>query len=125
MNGIILRTMITMLGLFLASSIVPGVEINGTGSFIFGAVLLGLINAFIRPIALLLTLPISLVTLGLFIFVVNAAMFGLVASILDGFMVGDFWSAVFGSIVVSITSTIASWTIGADGHYQVYVIRKD
>lgn len=125
MNGIILRTMITMLGLFLASSIIPGVEINGTGSFIFGAMLLGLINAFIRPIALLLTLPITVFTLGLFIFVVNAAMFGLVAAMLDGFMVGGFWSAVFGSVIVSITSTIASWTIGADGRYQVYVIRND
>lgn len=125
MNGIILRTMITLLGLFLASSIIPGVEINGTGSFIFGAVLLGLVNAFVRPIALLLTLPITLLTLGLFIFVINAAMFGLVAAMLDGFMVGGFWSAVLGSLIVSITSTIASWTIGPDGTYQVYVIRRD
>jgi putative membrane protein len=125
MNGIILRTMITMLGLFLASSIIPGVEINGTGSFIFGAVLLGLANAFIRPVALLLTLPFTLLTLGLFIFVVNAAMFGLVAAMLDGFMVGGFWSAVLGSMIVSITSAIASWTIGADGRYEVFVIRRD
>jgi putative membrane protein len=117
--------MITLLGLFLASSIIPGVEINGTGSFIFGAVLLSLVNAFIRPIALLLTLPITLLTLGLFLFVVNAAMFGLVAAMLDGFMVGGFWSAVLGSIIVSITSAIASWTIGADGRYEVYVIRRD
>ena len=124
MNGIILRTMITMLGLFLASSIIPGVEINGTGSFIFGAVLLCLANAFIRPVALLLTLPITLLTLGLFIFVVNAAMFGLVAAMLDGFMVGGFWSAVLGSLIVSITSAIASWTIGADGRYEVFVIRR-
>ena len=64
------------------------------------------------------------VTLGLFLFVVNAAMFGLVAAALDDFHVSGFWSAVLGSLVVSITSTIASWYIGPDGRYEVYVIRR-
>ncbi len=125
MNGIILRTLIIMLGLFLASALVPGVEITGTGSFILAAALLGLVNAFVRPVALLLTLPLTIVTLGLFLFVLNAAMFGLVASILDNFVVAGFWSAVFGAIVVSVTSTIASWYIGPSGHYEVFVIRRD
>ena len=71
MNGIILRTLIIMLGLFLASSIIPGVQITGTGNFILAAILLGLVNAFIRPIALFLTLPITIVTLGLFLFVLQ------------------------------------------------------
>lgn len=114
-----------MLGLFLASGLVPGVTITGTTSFIFAAIMLGLVNAFIRPVALLLTLPITLVTLGLFLFVVNAAMFGLVAWMLDGFYVSGFWSAVFGSIVVSITATISSWYIGSDGRFEVYVTRRD
>ena len=125
MNGIILRTLIIMLGLFLASALVPGVEISGTGSFILAAALLGLVNAFVRPVAFLLTLPLTIVTLGLFLFVLNAAMFGLVASILDNFVVAGFWSAVFGAIVVSITSTMASWYIGPNGHYEVFVIRRD
>jgi putative membrane protein len=125
MNGIILRTLIIMLGLFLASALVPGVEITGTGSFILAAALLGLVNAFVRPVALLLTLPMTIVTLGLFLFVLNAAMFGLVASMLDNFVVAGFWSAVFGAIVVSITSTIASWYIGPSGQYEVFVIRRD
>ncbi len=125
MNGIILRTLIIMLGLFLASALIPGVEITGTGSFILAAALLGLVNAFVRPVALLLTLPLTIVTLGLFLFVLNAALFGLVASILDNFVVAGFWSAVFGAIVVSITSTIASWYIGPSGHYEVFVIRRD
>jgi putative membrane protein len=125
MNGIILRTLIIMLGLFLASALIPGVEITGTGSFILAAALLGLVNAFVRPVALLLTLPLTIVTLGLFLFVLNAAMFGLVASILDNFVVAGFWSAVFGAIVVSVTSTIASWYIGPNGHYEVFVIRRD
>ena len=125
MKGIFLRTLITMLGLFLASGLVPGVAINGTSGFVLAAIMLGLVNAFIRPIALLLTLPITLVTLGLFLLVVNAAMFGLVAWMLDGFYVAGFWSAVFGSIVVSITATISSWYIGPDGRFEVYVIRGD
>lgn len=125
MKGIFLRTLITMLGLFLASGLVPGVSISGTSGFIFAAVMLGLVNAFIRPIALLLTLPITLVTLGLFLLVVNAAMFGLVAWMVDGFHVVGFWSAVFGSIIVSITAAISSWYIGPDGRFEVYVIRRD
>jgi putative membrane protein len=125
MNGIILRTLIIMLGLFLASSLLPGVEITGTGSFILAAILLGLVNAFIRPIAFLLTLPLTIVTLGLFMFVLNAAMFGLVAALLDNFVVAGFWSALFGAIVVGLTSTVASWYIGPSGRYEVYVVHRD
>ncbi len=125
MNGIILRTLIIMLGLFLASAIIPGVQISGTGTFILAAILLGLVNAFIRPIAFFLTLPITIVTLGLFLFVLNAAMFGLVAAMLDGFVISGFWSAMFGAIIVSLTSTVASWNIGPSGRYEVYVVRRD
>lgn len=124
MNGIILRTLITMLGLYLASFLIPGVSISGAGAFLLGAILLGLANAFIRPVAFLLTLPVTIMTLGLFLFVLNAAMFGLVAAILDGFNVAGFWSAVFGSVIVSITSAISNWYIGPDGHYEVFVVRR-
>ena len=114
-----------MLGLYLASILIPGVQIVGTGSFIIAAVLLGLVNAFVRPVAFLLTLPLTIVTLGLFLFVLNAAMFGLVAAILENFSVAGLGSAILGAIVVSITSTIASWYIGPDGRYEVFVIRRD
>jgi len=125
MNGIFLRTLIIILGLYLASAMIPGVQIVGMGSFIIAAVLLGLVNAFVRPVAFLLTLPLTIVTLGLFLFVLNAAMFGLVAAMLDNFSVAGLGSAILGSIVVSITSTIASWYIGPDGRYEVFVIRRD
>ena len=124
MNGILLRTLITILGLLLASTIVPGVTIEGGGTFLLAAILLGLANSFVRPVAILLTLPITLVTLGLFLFVLNAAMFGLVAAMLDGFAVSGFWSALFGSLIVSITGTVASWYIGPDGRVEVIVIRR-
>ncbi len=124
MQGIILRTLIFLLGLYLASSIVPGVQISGTGSFILAALLLALVNAFVRPIAFVLTLPITIVTLGLFLLVLNAAMFGLVALLLDDFAISGFWSAVFGALIVSITSTVASWFIGPEGRYEIFVVRK-
>ncbi len=113
-----------MLGLFLASSLIPGVAIDGMGNFILAALLLGLVNAFIRPLMLFFTLPLTIVTMGLFIFVINAAMFGLVAAMLDNFQVSGFWSALFGAIVVSITSTVASWYIGPDGRFEVFVVRR-
>ncbi len=124
MQGFFLRTLITILGLLLASAIVPGVSINGTGSVILAAILLGLVNGIVRPIAFLLTLPITVLTLGLFLFVLNAAMFGLVAAMLDNFIVAGFWSAIFGSLVVSFTSTFASWYIGPDGRIDVIVVRR-
>jgi len=124
MQGIVLRTLIYMLGLFLASALVPGVSISGAWTFILAAVLLGLVNAFVRPIAFVLTLPITLVTLGLFLFVLNAGMFALVAAMLDNFVVAGFWSALFGAIILSITSTVASWYIGPDGRVEVIVVTR-
>lgn len=71
-----------------------------------------------------MTLPLTVVTLGLFIFVLNATMFALVAAMLNNFQVAGFWSALFGAIIVSITSTVESWYIGPDGRYDVFVVRR-
>ena len=125
MQGFFIRTLITMLGLLLASAIVPGVQIAGTGSVILAAILLAAVNAIVRPIAIVMTLPITIVTLGLFLLVINAAMFGLVAAILDNFTVAGFWAALFGALIVSVTSTIASWYVGPDGKIEILVIRQD
>jgi putative membrane protein len=125
MAGIILRTLISMLGLYLASALIPGVEIVGLGNFILAALLLGLVNGFVRPVAFLLTLPLTIVTLGLFLLVLNSAMFGLVAAMLDSFSVAGFGSALLGALIVSITSTIASWYIGPKGQVEILVIRQD
>lgn len=114
-----------MLGLYLASTLIPGVNIVGTGSFILAAVLLGVVNGFVRPVAFLLTLPVTIMTLGLFLLVLNAAMFGLVAAMLDDFSVAGLGSAILGAIVVSVTSTIASWYIGPNGRFEVFVVRRN
>jgi putative membrane protein len=124
MIGIILRTLITALGLWAAASIIPGVQIDSTGTMIWAAILLGIVNAIIRPVAVILTLPLTLISLGGFLLVVNAAMFGLVAAMLDDFHVSGFFPALFGAIIVSITSWLGSSFIGPDGRYEVMVIRR-
>ena len=112
MAGIIVRTLICMLGLFLASALLPGVSIEGTGTFILAALLLGLANGFIRPIAIVLTLPLTIVTLGLFILVINAAMFGLVAALLDDFTVAGLFSAMFGALWAPVRLIQSAWADG-------------
>ncbi|NCF52807.1 phage holin family protein [Gammaproteobacteria bacterium] len=125
MPGFLIRTLITMLGLYLASVLVPGVQIAGLGTFILAAILLGFVNGFVRPVAFFLTLPITIVTLGLFLLVLNAAMFGLVGAMLSGFSIAGLGSAILGALIVSITSGIASWYIGPNGQIEVIVIRRD
>ena len=124
MQGFLLRLFITIIGLWLADTVLSGVTISGAGTFILAALLLGLVNAVIRPLAVIFTLPLTLLTMGLFLLVINAGMFGLVARFLDGFGVAGFWSALFGSIIVSITSTLASWYIGANGRYEILIIER-
>jgi putative membrane protein len=125
MRGFILRVLIGALSLWIASAIVPGVDIRGGATLLIAAILLGVVNALVRPLVVLLTLPLTLLTLGFFLLVVNAAMFGLVAAFLDGFHVSGFWAALFGAIVVSITSWLASSFIGSDGKYEVLVVKRN
>lgn len=124
MRGFVLRTLIGALALWVASAIVPGVTISGGVTLLIAAVLLGIVNALVRPLFVILTFPLTLVTLGLFLLVVNAAMFGLVAAFLDGFQVAGFFPALLGAIVVSIVSWFASGFIGADGKYEVLVVKR-
>jgi putative membrane protein len=124
MLGFLIRLAIGAAGLWLASRFVPGMSIVGTQTLLLAAFLLGLANAIVRPIAVMLTLPITIVTLGLFLFVVNAGMLALVASVLDGFRLEGFGSALMGSIVVSLTGWIASWTIGPSGRVEVMVVKR-
>jgi putative membrane protein len=124
MVGFLVRLAISALGLWLAHKIVPGIEIEGTGTLVAAALLLGIVNALVRPLAILLTLPITVLTLGLFLLVVNAAMFGLVAALLDGFHVSGFGAALLGSIVVGLTGWVASWYVGPRGRVEVLVVRR-
>ena len=108
MINFILRALISALGLWLAAKFVPGVEAHSIKSLLAAAVLLGLANAIVRPILFVLTLPITILTLGLFILVINGLMVLLVAHFLHGFHVHGLVPAILVSIVVSITGWIGS-----------------
>ena len=124
MNGFLLRLAITAAALWLASVIVPGMGFASGWTLLWAALILGVVNALIRPILVILTLPLTILTLGLFLLVVNAAMLGLVAAMLDGFTLSGFWSALFGALLVSIFSGIASNFVGPSGRYEVLVISR-
>ena len=124
MNGFLLRALISAVGLWLAAAIVPGVYVAGIGTLAIASVLLGIVNAVVRPVVIILTLPITIVTLGLFLLVINAVMLALVAWVLPGLAITGFFPALFGSVVVSIVSWLASWFIGPQGRYEVLVVRR-
>ena len=108
----IVQAIVTALGLWLAAQVVPGVAFSDTTTLILAAVLLGVANAVVRPILVLLTFPITILTLGLFLLVVNAATIGLVAVLLDGFAVDGLWPGIGAAIVTGIVSWIAGAFIG-------------
>jgi putative membrane protein len=123
MEGFLIRAAVVAIGLWLASKM-GLVAFSSTGTLVAAALVLGVVNAFVRPVIILLTLPITLLTLGLFLLVINALMIMLVAWLIPGFLVAGFWSAVFAAIVVSLTSWIMSGWIGPRGRVEVVTARQ-
>jgi putative membrane protein len=120
MVGFIIRVLISAVGLWLACKIVPGISYSSVDSLLAAALLLGLANAIVRPILVFMTFPITILTLGLFLLVINGLMLKLVAFFLHGFQVHGFWAAIFGAIVVGLTGWVASWFIGPSGRVEAY-----
>lgn len=108
----IVQFLVTCLALWLAARIVPGVSFSDSGSLLLAAILLGIANAVVRPILMVLTFPLTVITFGLFLLVVNAAVIGLVAVLLNGFEVDGLWAGIGAAIVTGIVSWIAGWFIG-------------
>lgn len=121
--GFLLRVAANALAIVLAASILPGIEVDGIVPALAAAVLLGLVNAFVRPVLLILTLPITLVTLGLFLLVLNGFCFWLVASLVKGFHVAGFGSALLGALVVSVVSWVVTAVISDSGRVVVITNR--
>jgi len=120
MMGFFFRLLITALGLWAATKIVPGVQINGWGNLLVAALLLGIVNAVIRPVILILTLPLTVLTLGLFILVVNGISLSVVAWLMPGFTLSGLGSAILGSVIVGLTSWLASTFVGGSGRIERY-----
>jgi putative membrane protein len=118
MRGFFFRLVITALGLWAAATIVPGVSFTGWRALLVAALLLGIVNAIVRPILVILTLPITLLTLGLFIFVVNGISLALVAWVVPGFHVASLGASVLGALVVGVTGWFASSFVGHSGRIE-------
>ena len=112
MLKLILRFLIGALGLYLAARLIGGVTIDDTTTLLIAALVLGIVNAIVRPVVFLLTLPLTILTLGLFLFVLNAAMLGLTAYFLEGFTISGLVPAILGSIVISIVSWLGHVVLG-------------
>jgi len=110
----IIQAVVTMAGLWLSAQVVPGVDFTNNGSLIAAAIILGVLNAVVRPVLTVLTFPITVLTLGLFLLVVNAAMIGLTAMFLGGFAVDGLGAGIGAAIVTGVVSWIAGAFIGGE-----------
>lgn len=117
--GFLARILLNALAIVLSGSIVPGIAVNGLLPALGAGAALGLVNAVIRPVLLILTLPITLLTLGLFIFVLNGLCFWLVSSFVPGFHVAGFWPAMGGALLVSVVSWVATAFVSDRGRVVV------
>jgi putative membrane protein len=108
MTVIIIRWLVIAAAILLSSLLIPGIKIDSLSTAFIAAGVLGLINVFIKPLLIILTLPLNLITLGLFTFIINAFLLKLVAYFVSGFYVGGFWAALLGALVISIVSWLAN-----------------
>jgi putative membrane protein len=123
-TGFVIRALISAIGLWIATRWVSGIRIDNAGTLVLAGLLLGVVNAVVRPILVILTLPITILSLGLFLLVVNTAMVALVAWMLPGFHIyGGFWSAFGTALIVWITGWLGSWLIGPRGRIDINVRR--
>jgi len=124
MRGLLVRWLVSACALYLTSLIVPGIRVSGVAAALFAAAILGLLNAFVRPLVVLLTLPLTIVTLGLFILVVNGGMLWLASSVVRGFEVSGFGAALLGWLLLSLFTFGINLLIGDHGHVEVIRIRE-
>jgi putative membrane protein len=122
--GLLIRLVANALAILAAAYIVPGIEVAGGLSLLAAALVLGLINAVVRPILLFLTLPFTLVTLGLFIFLLNAFCLWLTSWLVKGFEVHGFWAAVLGAMIVSVVSWLVNVFFSDRGKVVVITRRE-
>ncbi len=122
--GFLIRVVVNALAIWLAMEIVPGIEARSATAVIAAALVLGLVNAVVRPVLLVLTLPLTLVTLGLFLFVLNALCLWLTSAIVPGFEVRGFWPAFWGALIVSALSWVVNGFVSDRGRVVVITERE-
>jgi len=124
MKGLIVRWLILTIAIIAASYLIDGIRVSGFLSAFFAAALLGILNAVLRPVLLILTLPVNILTLGLFTFVINALLLKMVSGVVPGFEVVGFWPAILGSLVISLVSWLLNALVGSTGRVEYIDLRK-
>ncbi|MDO9528565.1 MAG: phage holin family protein [Syntrophales bacterium] len=124
MTGLFIRWLILTAAIIFASYIMDGIHVSDFLSAFFAAAILGILNAFFRPILIILTLPINILSLGLFTFVINALLLKMASGVISGFDVHGFWSAVFGSLIISLVSWLLSSFINEQGRVEYIDLKK-
>jgi putative membrane protein len=124
MKGLIIRWLILTAAIMFTSYLIGGIHVSGISSAFFAAAILGILNAFLRPILIILTLPLNILTLGLFTLVINAFLLKMVSGVISGFQVEGFWPAVFGSLVISVINWLLSSFINERGRVEYIDLRK-
>jgi len=124
MRGILIRWLILTAAIMFASYIIEGIQVKSFFSALFAAAVLGILNAFFRPILIVLTLPINILSLGLFTFIINAMLLKIASGVISGFEVYGFWSAVFGSLLISVVSWILGSFISERGRVEYIDLKK-
>jgi len=122
--GLLVRWLVLTAAIIIASYLISGIEISGFFSAFFAAAILGILNIFFRPILFILTLPINLLTFGLFTFVINALLLKMASGVIEGFQVHGFWSAVFGALVISVLNWLLNSFINEQGKVAYTDLRK-
>ena len=123
MQGLVIRWLVSAVALYLTGLIVRGIEIQGVFPLLFAAVTIGILNAVVRPFILLLTLPLNVLTLGLFTLVVNAGMLWMASKVVIGFAVHGFWSALGGWLLMSFFTFLINLLIGESGRIEIVRVR--
>ncbi|NQV03806.1 MAG: phage holin family protein [Bacteroidia bacterium] len=122
--GLLVRWLILTAAIMVASYLIQGIEVSGFFSALFSAAILGVLNVFFRPILLILTLPINILTLGFFTFIINAVLLKMASGVISGFVVHGFWSAVFGGFIISVVSWLLNSFINDQGRVGYTDLRR-
>src|SRR2546421_12058409 len=124
MIGLLIRFVVTGIAVFLATAIVPGIEVQSTSAGVAAVIVLALLNAVIRPFLYLLSLPFIILTLGLFMVIINALLLQWVSFMVKGFVIYGFWPAVWGTVLISLVSSILNLWISERGHVGIVIHRS-
>ena len=124
MKGLFIRWLILTAAIYLAARFIDGIEVHGFVPAFLAAAALGVLNALLRPVLIILTLPLNILTLGLFTFVINALLLKMASGVISGFEVHGFWPALFGALIISLVSWLLSSFISDRGRVEVIDLKR-